>query len=193
MYKYSSRLLPDVFNNFFTFSRLADVHGYNTRNASTQHLHVSVWRTTRGQKTLSYCGARIWNYILDNIDPDCVIGTYKKLIKRLFLNSKNELFTWFSDTFRCLCINDNYVSCTYVYPFVCMRTYIYIYIHVWGMHVYAYTVQSSSILHWWYLFIYQFIYFVLHSKNNLSGIIDIGVHKLRLQAPFARFYMVISW
>ena len=34
-YKFSSRLLPDVFDNFF--ARLADVHGYNTRNASTQH------------------------------------------------------------------------------------------------------------------------------------------------------------
>ena len=105
MYKYSSRLFPDVFDKLFT--RLADVHGYNTRNTSTQHLYVSFRGTTRGQKTLSYSGARIWNYILDNIDPDCAIGTFKKHIQKLFLNSKDDLFTWFSDTFRCLCINDN--------------------------------------------------------------------------------------
>ena len=98
MYKYSSRLLPDAFDNFFT--RLADVHGYNTRNASTQHFYVSFRGTTRGQKTLSYCGTRIWNYIPDKIDPDCAIGTFKKHIQRLFLNFKHDLFTWFSNTFR---------------------------------------------------------------------------------------------
>ena len=79
MYKYSNQLLPDVFNDLF--SKLADVHEYNTRNASTQHVYVCFQGTTRGQKTLSYCGARIWNYILVNVDSKCAIGSFKKRIQ----------------------------------------------------------------------------------------------------------------
>ena len=39
VYAYSKQLLPDVFNTIF--SKLADVHEYNTRNAPTQHVYVS--------------------------------------------------------------------------------------------------------------------------------------------------------
>ena len=39
MYKYSNSLLPDVFDTLFC--KLADVHEYNTRNASMQHIYVS--------------------------------------------------------------------------------------------------------------------------------------------------------
>ena len=35
--------------------------------------------TTRGQKALSYFGARIWNLILSHIETDGAIGTFKKL------------------------------------------------------------------------------------------------------------------
>ena len=39
MYKYSNGLLPDVFDTLFC--KLADVHEYNTRNASMQHIYVN--------------------------------------------------------------------------------------------------------------------------------------------------------
>ena len=44
MSKYSNQLLPGVFNNLF--SKLADVHEYNTRYASTQHMYVCFQGTT---------------------------------------------------------------------------------------------------------------------------------------------------
>ena len=47
MYKYANQLLQGVLNGFF--SKLADVHEYNTINASTQHVYVCFHRTTRGQ------------------------------------------------------------------------------------------------------------------------------------------------
>ena len=53
MYKYSNQLLPVVFDN--RFSKLTDVHEYNTRNASTQHVYVCFQGTTRGQETLLWC------------------------------------------------------------------------------------------------------------------------------------------
>ena len=77
----------------YLFSKLADVHEYNTRNASTQHVYVCFQGTTQGQKTLSYCDARIWNYIPDNVDSKCAIGSFKKRIQRLFLFSNDDLIT----------------------------------------------------------------------------------------------------
>ena len=41
--------------------------------------------TTYNFTTLSYCGACIWNYILDNFDSNCVIDSFKKHIGRWFL------------------------------------------------------------------------------------------------------------
>ena len=96
MYKYSNQLLPDVFDNLL--SKLADFHEYNTRNASTQHVYVCFRGKTRVQETLSYCGALIWNYILDNVDSNCAIGSYKKRIQRLFLFSNDDLITWYNNT-----------------------------------------------------------------------------------------------
>ena len=94
----------------FFFSKLADVHEYNTRNASTQHVYVCFQRTTRGQKTLSYCGARIWNYVLDNVYSNWAIGLFKKRIQRLFLFSNDDLFTWFSNILMHQCISGNHVK-----------------------------------------------------------------------------------
>ena len=148
-------LLPDVFENFFT--RFSEAHGYNIRNASTQQIYVGVQGPTRGQKTLSPCGAHIWNYTFHDIDPNFAFGTFEKHIQRLFLNSEDDLLTWFLNTLKCFHINGNYtVSCTYVYPRVCMYTYK----SMLCMYVFM-SIQSSSILYWCYLLIYFF--FVLHS------------------------------
>ena len=45
------------------------------------------------KKLVSYCGARIWNYVLDIVDSNCAIGLFKKRIQRLFLFSSDDLFT----------------------------------------------------------------------------------------------------
>ena len=89
IYTYSNQLFPDVFDNLFFQT---DVHEYNSRNASTQRVYVFP-RNNSGQKTLSYCGARICNYILDNVDSKCAIGSFKNRIQRLFLFSNDDLIT----------------------------------------------------------------------------------------------------
>ena len=87
MYKYSNQLLSDVFDNLF--SKHADVHEYNTRNTFTQHVYVCLkGKTWWEKKTLRYCGACIWNYILDNVDSKCAIGLFKKRIQRLLFFSQ---------------------------------------------------------------------------------------------------------
>ena len=150
MYKYSNGLLPDVFDTLFC--KLADVNAYNTRNASMQHIYVSFRSTNRGQKTLSYCGASIWNYILNKVNPKSAIGSFKKLIQNLFLLSNDNLFTWFR---TCCCIIAPLISmfstCVYmcelqISEYNCMSicTYIHMYLKV---HAGSLTCKDSALLH----------------------------------------------
>ena len=95
MYKYSNQLLPDVFDNFFPNllmfpNTIPEIHPLNMCMYVSKEQPVD-------KKTLSYCGARIWNYVLDNVDSNCAIGLFKKRIQRLFLFSNDDLFTWFSN------------------------------------------------------------------------------------------------
>ena len=181
MYKYSNQLFPDVFKNLFT--KLADVQEYNTRNASTQHVYVCFQGTTRGQNTLNYCGARIWNYILDNVDSKCAIiqETHPKIVlvfKRwphymiqqyLMHGSVNGNAAFF--VYRCVNM--------YMYMHVCAIWGIYVDIHVHERK--CFILEDTPAL---------CTVSVLHSQNNLLCIIDIRAHKpLWLQAPFARFYI----
>ena len=94
MYKYSNQLLSDVFDN--PFPKHADVHEYNIRNAST-NMCTYVSKGDQGEKTLSYCGACIWNYILDNVKSKCAIGLFKKRIQRLLFFPNYDLITWFNN------------------------------------------------------------------------------------------------
>ena len=79
-------------------------------------MYVCFQGKTRVQKTLSYCGALIWNYILDDVDSNCAIGSYKKRIQRLFLFSNDDLITWFNNTW---CLE---ASMVIICLFVCFIT-----------------------------------------------------------------------
>ena len=48
MYNYEKNITPDVFDNFF--SSIADIHQYETRNATMKLLYITFRGTTRGQK-----------------------------------------------------------------------------------------------------------------------------------------------
>ena len=90
----------------------------------------------------------------------------------MFLNSKNYLFTWLSDTIRCLCINDNYaVSCSYVYPRVCM----YSCVSVWSMYMFPAFCTGGI-----YLFI-DFCSALLKQSGHYNWYF---AHTLRLQITF---------
>ena len=90
MYKYSNQLLPDVFDffpNLLMFTNIIpEMHPLNMCT------YVSKEQSVDKKLFLSYCGARIWNYVLDNIDSNCAIGLFKKRIQRLFLFSNDDLF-----------------------------------------------------------------------------------------------------
>ena len=83
MYKYVNKMTPDVFHNFFR--NISNIHQHNTRNATRKQFYITYRGTTRGQKTFSYCGPHIWNFIIKNINPNCAIGSFKKMSRQLFL------------------------------------------------------------------------------------------------------------
>ena len=92
MYKYSNGMLPEIFADFFI--KVEEIHSYNTRSSSAQHLFIHPRRTTRGQKSCIYSGSLIWNFILNHLDPNCTIGLFKKQTKDIFVHSDEDLFKW---------------------------------------------------------------------------------------------------
>ena len=89
MYKYVNKMTPDVFDNFFR--NISDIHQHNTRNATQKQFYITYRGTTRGQKTFSYCGPHIWRFIIKNINPNCAIGSFKKMSRQLFLVANDDV------------------------------------------------------------------------------------------------------
>ena len=89
MYKYVNSKTPGVFNNFF--SNISDIHQHDTRNATQKQIHVTFQGTTRGQKTFSYCGPHIWNFIIKYISPNCAIGSFKICSRQLLLAAGDDI------------------------------------------------------------------------------------------------------
>ena len=89
MYRYVNNMTPDVFDNFF--SNISYIHQHNTRNATQKLFHITFRGTTRGQKTFTYCGPRVWTFLIKNIDPNCPIGSFKKNYRQLFLAAEDDI------------------------------------------------------------------------------------------------------
>ena len=89
MYKYINNMTPGVFDNFF--SNISDIHQHNTRNATQKLFYITFLGTTRGQKTFTYCGPHVWNFLFKNIDPNCPIGSFKRLSRQLFLAAGDNI------------------------------------------------------------------------------------------------------
>ena len=76
-YEYVKRMTPDLFDNFFR--NISDTHQHNTKNATQKQFYITYLGTTKGQKTFSYCGPHIWNFIIKNINPNSAIGSFKNV------------------------------------------------------------------------------------------------------------------
>ena len=141
MYKYSNQLLPDVFD---IFSKLADVHEYNTRNASTQHVYVCFQRTNYRQKPIKL----LWCSYLELCSWQCWLKLCNWLLKnllRLFLFSNDGIFTWLGNFLMHYCISINHVKFVDVYTCICMCM-----CPSWGTHSAwkeEHWIKSSSTLH----------------------------------------------
>ena len=61
MFRYVNGRVPSLFCGYITSN--ASIHKYETRQ--TLHFHLPQVRSDLGKKNIRYCGAQIWNYLLD--------------------------------------------------------------------------------------------------------------------------------
>ena len=142
-------LTPCSVNLLMSMNTTPEMHQCNIfMSAFDQQIEV--------KKPLSYCGANIWNYILNKVNPKSAIGSLKKLIQNLFLLSNNNLFRWFR---TCCCIIAPLIimfsTCVYMcklqmseYSCMGICTYIHMYLKV---HAGSLTCKDSALLHLFYV------------------------------------------
>ena len=65
------------------FVKVTDVQDHDTRIATINQLYIPIYGTVRGQKSFKNAGVRTWNYILQNINTTCPIGSFKSSLRKL--------------------------------------------------------------------------------------------------------------
>lgn len=80
MYKFHHGKLPNIVNSF---TYISDIHTYQTRNAN--QILIPRFHTEFGKRSIIYHAVIIWNKIIQKIDHNTKIGTFKKKLKDLLL------------------------------------------------------------------------------------------------------------
>ena len=94
MYKFHNQLLPTAFHSFFT--KVTNIHKYNTRLAAKQSYYLPFFRTNYGKFNIRFQGPSIWNCI----DKDIKLSSkamFKKNIqaqypKKILASSQFNIF-----------------------------------------------------------------------------------------------------
>ena len=82
MYKYHNQLLPSVFNSFFT--KISQIHTYNTRLGAKQSYYLPKARTNYGIFNIRFQGPSVWNSIDEDIKLSS-LSLFKKKVKQHFI------------------------------------------------------------------------------------------------------------
>ena len=83
MHKFKDDCLPSVFNYLFT--KLDNIHSYNTRQKTSQEYIVPRKRLATAQKSHAYIGVKIWESLDQNLKVQ-PFYIFKKKCKLHFLN-----------------------------------------------------------------------------------------------------------
>ena len=71
----------------------SNIHLHDTRyDTRYSTLRTPKCKTTRSQHTIKFHGAKIWNTILEEINVNCAIGTFKKRLRILLLTKHSSIF-----------------------------------------------------------------------------------------------------
>ena len=73
MYKFNYGLLPDVLNTMYR--KNCEIHSYDTRSKD-------MFRNSFGTQTFSNISARIWKYLMVNLDIDVSFIKFKESLKQ---------------------------------------------------------------------------------------------------------------
>ena len=82
MYKYRNQLFPSVFNSFFT--KISQIHTYNTRLGAKQSYYLPKARTNYGIFNVRFQGPSVWNSIDEDIKLSS-LSLFKKKMKQHFI------------------------------------------------------------------------------------------------------------
>ena len=82
MYRFKNCLIPPVFDAFF--SKVSDIHHYNTRSAAKQSYYLPRVRTNYGKFSIRFQGPKIWNSIDDHI-KSASFAQFKTNLKHSYL------------------------------------------------------------------------------------------------------------
>ena len=82
MYRFKNRLLPLVFDTFF--SEVSEVHQYNTRSAAKQSYYLPSVRTNYGKFNTRFRAPMIWNSIKEEIKT-ASLSKFKLSLKEHYL------------------------------------------------------------------------------------------------------------
>ena len=81
MYKYHDQLLPPVFISFFT--KVTQIHSYNTRYAAKQSYYLPKARINYGIFIVRFQGPSVWNSIDEDIKSS--LSLFKRKMKQHFI------------------------------------------------------------------------------------------------------------
>ena len=82
-YQINQRLSPN-FNNYFTLSKFS--HIQKTRTTTSSNLIIPFYKVKGKQHSIKYSGAKIWNFIPNDI-RDLLLRKFLKESKQILLNS----------------------------------------------------------------------------------------------------------
>ena len=85
MYKMKNNMMPAHFGQMFTSASI--IHNYPTKFAERHSLYVHVVHNKRGKMTIRHFGRKLWNIVLDAIDVNCSIGSFKLSLKSFLFSS----------------------------------------------------------------------------------------------------------
>ena len=85
MFKFHNRLLPSVFNSYFT--SVENIHSYNTRATAKKCYYLPKARTNYGLFSVRYQGPKIWNMIEQQIKLSSSIHQFKQKLKIEFFST----------------------------------------------------------------------------------------------------------
>ena len=83
MYNFKKRSLPNIFDDYFKYNH--EIHRYATRQS--HNFHVPKYKSNLSKCFIRYNGAITWNEYENKIPSNVSISTFKKNIKRLFIQN----------------------------------------------------------------------------------------------------------
>ena len=85
MYKMKNNMMPAHFGQMFTSA--SEIHNYPTKFAERNSLYVQAVPNKRGKRPIRHFGRKLWNIVLDAIDVNCSIGSFKLSLKSFLFSS----------------------------------------------------------------------------------------------------------